>query len=76
MTSNKRRKIRVRARAARTGESYTTALHRLRRDEERTVSRTQPKHDTRYCWFCLDSASEHPDRRFTSVRAQRFAASA
>jgi len=44
MTANRRRKRRVRARAAKTGESYTAALAHLRRAEEAHMSQYQLRH--------------------------------
>jgi protein phosphatase len=44
MTANRRRKRRVRARAAKTGESYTAALAHLRRAEEADMSQYQLRH--------------------------------
>ncbi len=47
MTANRKRKRLVRARAARTGESYTAALRHLRLRKEAAM----PSND-HGCWFC------------------------
>jgi ribosomal protein L37AE/L43A len=54
MTANKRFKRQVRARSAKTGESYTAALRHLRADHEETAMPAQ-------CSFCKKPAAA--DRR-------------
>ena len=59
MTANRKLKRLVRARAAKTGESYTAALRNLRTSKEAAMPP-----NNHGCWFCQVKAGDNPDRKF------------